>query len=175
MAAVFRGVHREQGIPVAIKVMSERFAGEPELVEIFRDEVRAVAGLDHPGVVMVLDHGEVDAETARHSEGALVAGSPWLAMEMCSGGTLKTLRGALGWRDAKAILLAILDALAHAHARGVVHRDLKPGNVLLATRADLRPGLKLSDFGIAHAMGEADREGTHEDLISGTPMYMAPE
>jgi eukaryotic-like serine/threonine-protein kinase len=169
MAEVWRARHREQRIGVAVKVVTARYARNPNFVSRFADEVRAVASLDHPGIVHVLDHGEVDETTAAGSD-KLVAGSPWLAMELASGGTLERARPN-GWSRLRQTLLGLLDALAHAHARGVIHRDLKPGNVLLATRRDLRPGLKLTDFGIAHAR----RADTEQSEVVGTPAYMAPE
>ncbi len=172
MAVVWRARHREQGVPVAVKVMDGTVATYDGFVRRFRDEVRAVAGLDHAGVVMVLDHGVIDSHAAGMSE-KLTVGCPWLAMEYCGGGTLVDLRRPLPWSAVQTILLAILDALGHAHARDVIHRDLKPANVLIGTRRDARAGLKLSDFGIAWAGEHADDIGG--DSIMGTPRFMAPE
>jgi serine/threonine protein kinase/tetratricopeptide (TPR) repeat protein len=172
MAQVWRGVHRgrpgDPGVPVAIKVVHAPDAHRVEFERRFADEIRAVAALDHPGVVMVLDHGRIrEGETDPRIE----AGAPWLAMEWAGGGTLASQKGPMPWPMLKSVLLALLDALAHAHAHGVVHRDLKPQNVLIATRQDLRPGIKLSDFGIAFA-GRDTEDG---ELVVGTPSYMAPE
>jgi eukaryotic-like serine/threonine-protein kinase len=172
MGEVWRAVHRRQQVPVAIKILSEQRARQPEAVEAFRNEVGAVAALSHPAVVMILDHGEVDAVACEESEGHLLEGSPYLAMELASGGSLALVDEILPWMDLKHVLLTMLDALAHAHARGVIHRDLKPGNVLLCTSGDVRPGLKLSDFGIAAALEE---DGEDVDRVSGTLHYMAPE
>ncbi len=173
MGRVWRAQHVTQGTPVAIKVLHGHAVTDQRFLESFRGEVRAVATLDHPGIVMLLDHGTVPDDQASPDNG-IVAGSPWLAMELASGGTLSHLSGALSWPALKAILLALLEGLAHAHARGVVHRDLKPSNILIATPRDLRPGLKLSDFGIAHAL-DTERTGPQEEAIIGTPMFMAPE
>ena len=102
-----------------------------------------MAGLHHPGVAMVYDIGRT------------AEGSPWIAMELASGGTLDALVDQpVAWSQLKELLLSLLDALAHAHARGVLHRDLKPANLLLCTSADLRPGLKVSDFGLAMPTSE---------------------
>jgi tetratricopeptide (TPR) repeat protein len=91
-------------------------------------------------------------------------------MEFAGAGTLAKLHD-ITWPELRAILLVLLDALAHAHAHGVIHRDIKPENVLLCGRDDLRPGLKLTDFGIAFALEDAK---TREE-VHGTPHYMAPE
>ena len=165
MATVFRGVHREQDVPVAVKVLDPGVAKSSSL----RDEVRAMAGLDHPSIVMVLDRGEVPDEV---DTGQLPAGSPYLVMEWASGGTIARWPRPLDWKTLRELLVSLLSALAHAHARGVIHRDLKPSNVLVCTDADPRPGIKLADFGIA-AHREQDRSGLGD--IAGTASYMAPE
>lgn len=171
MARVWLGRHRQQGVPVAVKVLTGDSARQPDFVRRFQSEVRAVAALDHPGVVLVLDHGSIQPEaSARHPE--LVDGAPWLAMEFVSGGTLAHLRPPLQWASVKTMALALLEALAHAHARGVIHRDLKPANVLLARKGDLRPGIRLTDFGIAWAGSPGIEE---LERVVGTPSYMAPE
>lgn len=177
MGDVWAGVHRADGVPVAVKVVSAKRAHHPGYLAAFRDEVRAVAGLDHPGIVLVYDHGSLDRDAAEASGGKLVHGSPYLVMELASAGSLAT-EGAgevlAGWTDLRGLLLALLDALAHAHARGVVHRDIKPANVLLCDPGDSRPGPKLTDFGIAH-VAQAIEEGGGSGRVTGTPHYMAPE
>src|SRR5688572_22379583 len=115
MGEVWRGAHRAHGTPVALKVLPGAETSE----DAFRAEVRAAAALDHPGIVVVFDCGTTSD------------GGAWLAMELVEGGTLKDRCGRLAWPELRDTLVAILAALAHAHARGVVHRDLKPGNVLL--------------------------------------------
>jgi serine/threonine protein kinase/tetratricopeptide (TPR) repeat protein len=172
MGEVWRGVHRLQGVPVAVKVLTRSHAADPEIRRSFRNEVQAVAGLDHPGIILLFDHGEVDAQAARASAGRLREGSPYLVMELCSAGSLEDQR-VQSWRELKRTLLALLDALAHAHARGVIHRDLKPANVLMGSDLPERAGLKLTDFGLAHALLQ-ERAGSTEGAM-GTPYYMAPE
>lgn len=170
MAEVWSGVHAAQQVPVAVKVMTGERARNPQYRASFRNEVQAVASLDHPGIVLVFDHGEVGREAEEASRGLLPAGSPCLAMELADGGTLASVsRETLDWPELRRILLALLDALAHAHARGVVHRDLKPSNVLL-----FGDGLKLADFGLAQAF-ELQVGPDSTDFVCGTPTYMAPE
>jgi eukaryotic-like serine/threonine-protein kinase len=169
MGQVWRALHVPQNVPVAIKVLKSRY-GAAAFRDAFRNEARAVARLDHPHIVMVLEHGEVPASHA----GPLEVGSPFLVMDYASSGSLDAVDFPLPFSQIKAVLLTLLDALAHAHARGVVHRDLKPGNVLLADAHDARPGLKLTDFGIAHAVHREGRADMYEQT-TGTPFYMAPE
>jgi len=161
MGQVWRATHPGQNIQVAIKILHADFARHDGLKLAFYDEVRAVSGLDHPNIVGVLDYGEVEASTRY-----FVPGCPWLAMELVPGSTLFRVRGKLSWRKTREVLLALLDALAHAHARGVIHRDLKPGNVLLGQH------VVLCDFGLAHAV---DSVCNDDELVVGTPPYMAPE
>lgn len=164
---VWHGLHLEQQIPVAVKVITTEQAREPLHRQAFEREVEAIAGLDHPGIVMVLDYGAIPAEAEAASGGRLIAGSPYLVMELAAGG----LDGSpMSWEPLRALLLAILDALAHAHARGVIHRDLKPANVLRFPGEE-HP-VKLADFGIAWVADQ--REGSSIPS-AGTPRYMAPE
>lgn len=161
MAEVWRGTHRPTNTPVAIKIVT--FASAPEETlwrSLFAREVRATARLDHPRIVRMHDHGEVPAD---HPVGP---GAPFLVMEWVDGGTLAKTGGRRPWPHVRDELLALLDALAHAHARGVIHRDLKPANVLVAAR-----GPVLTDFGIAAQTDLVE----HEKALLGTPNYMAPE
>ncbi|MDX9720225.1 MAG: protein kinase [Myxococcota bacterium] len=169
---VYRAQHCTEGLLVAVKVITSEHARDPKVRAAFHNEVRAVAGLHHPGIAMVLDYGRVSAEAARLSDGALVESSPYLAMEYASGGTLPRPRGPMPWPRLRSLIFELLDALAHAHARGVIHRDIKPGNILLAPDGNGNTIHKLTDFGIARALGSIDESG---GLISGTPQYMAPE
>jgi len=166
MGEVWRGVHREQQLPVAVKAITTDFAREAAHRRAFEREVEAIAGLEHPGIVMVLDYGSIPEEAETLSEGRLIAGSPYLVMELAQGSVQSS--EVLSWPRLRSLLLAILDALAHSHARGVIHRDLKPANVLLF--GDRRSVPKLADFGIAVV---ADRDLS--TFSAGTPKYMAPE
>ncbi len=167
MGQVWHAVHVRSGVPVAVKLLrDDRVA----LAGAFLDEVRAVAQLDHPSIVAVLDYGRVDDNASRRSEGRLHAGTPWMAIEYCSGGTLGQ-SPPTSWPAARDALLAVLGALSSAHARCVLHRDVTPDNVLVATVHDARPGVKLTDFGLAPLL---DREAPAGAIV-GTPAYMAPE
>lgn len=165
---VFRAAHRALDVPVAVKVLGGRRTGPEGFDEAVRAEIQAVGALDHPGILWLFDHGTVDPEAAA-ADPRLLEGAPWLAVELASLGDLDSLVDRFTWPQIRTTLLGLLDALAHAHARGVIHRDLKPSNVLFAGPGDLRPGLKLSDFGLATA-GIPTEAGT-----KGTPRYMAPE
>ena len=183
MGEVSLAVHRAQGVEVAIKMLHGTTAADPWAVEAFRNEVRAVAALDHPGIVSVVDHGVLDHDSPLATLGHFDAGTPYLVMEYVKGRPMNRFVGRLSWNQIRAVLLQLLDALAHSHARGVVHRDLKPGNVLLALPSGRLPSLKrlqpnhplevkLTDFGLAQAL---DRHSAADAVVAGTPAYMAPE
>ncbi len=166
MGTVWSGRHRTLGVPVAIKVMSPDLADDADFLEFFQREIRATARLTHPHVIWVYDHGVLPEPFDRHEK--LQSGLPYLVMEFCSETLRQRLAAMRGWEDLSALLAHLLEALGHAHARGVVHCDLKIDNILYATRVDQRPGLKLCDFGIALFSGEAGE-------ARGTPSHMAPE
>ncbi len=173
MGQVYRAVHAPTGAQVAVKLITpDRFRDSASL-EHFEGEVRAFARLNHPAIVLVYDHGLVDATAAEASFGQLVEGSPYLVMELSTGGTLNE-RLPRSWAETSAVVRRLLDALAHAHARGVVHRDLKLSNVLVAGPGDVRSGLKLSDFGAAHDL-DVDESLPDELIMVGTPAYIPPE
>ncbi|HEY0138063.1 MAG TPA: serine/threonine-protein kinase, partial [Nannocystis sp.] len=174
MGEVWRAVHRDEHTPVAIKVIGPHWARQPSYRQAFAREVRAIAGLVHPGIVAVHDQGVVGAAAARASGDRIAADSPYLVMEYMPRGSLEGLLGALDWPLVRVLLREILEALAHAHARGIVHCDLKPGNVLLSGTVDV--AIKLTDFGVAHALAPGDSLiGDDTPRSAGTPAYMAPE
>lgn len=174
MGVVWRGIHRRQGIPVAVKAMTGQATRDARYARAFRNEVRAVAGLEHPGIVQVYDFGVLSDAAERASGGRLQAGFPYLAMELVEGGSLRGRLDEMTWPALREVLLALLDALGHAHAHGVFHRDLKPENVLWGAGPwDVR----VTDFGVAHALDaeESDPRQRGEGAMMGTPSYMAPE
>ena len=174
MGMVWSASHDTQGHPVAIKVMTAERARHHRSLDAFRAEVRAVARMSHPNIIRVFDSGAVDQASEDASQGRFVTGSPYLVMESAESTLSNVDHRQMQWPDVRTVLIHILDALAHSHARGLIHRDIKPGNVLFV-REDHRARLKLSDFGLAHAVGIGDPVDGDQDKISGTPRYMAPE
>lgn len=160
MSVVWRATDEVLGRDVAVKVLAPQLATDPDVLRRLRDEARAAAGLRHPNVVEVYDYGE-SAEDGRTL--------PYVVMELVDGRSLHDLLsgGALPWRLAVVIGAQVAAALAAAHAHGVVHRDVKPANVMVTSA-----GAKLVDFGISAATGADDDAG---DEILGTPAYLAPE
>ncbi len=161
---MWAATHQPSGVDVAVKVLTRLTERDPWVREAFRNEVRTAASLDHPAIIAVYDHGVVPDDAP-----ALGPGSPYLVMERC-GLTLKSELQGMEWPRLSAILITLLDALAHAHARGVVHRDLKPSNILVAEDSTLR----LADFGLSQFV---EREHSGAGILSsaGTPRYMPPE
>ncbi len=174
MGEVWSGVHSAAKVPIAAKFLTSESARDPDFVRAFRNEIHAIARLQHRGIVRIFDFGQVDAATAQASQGKLIEHTPYLIMERVDGGSLASWKGRLPWRQMRPILLALLDALAHAHARGVVHHDIKPSNILVGKSLHV---IKLTDFGLARAArlerAGGDKLGLLEAL--GTPAYMAPE
>ncbi len=145
---------------VALKILREQYAEDEEFVERFRQEARSAAGLAHPNIVSVYDQG-------RSEDGAY-----YMAMEYVPRGTLKDRiqrDGALAPDAAVGVALQIADALSAAHERGVIHRDIKPQNVLVTRTGDV----KVADFGIARAA--SGTRVTRTGHVLGTAGYMSPE
>lgn len=164
--SVYAGVYRagDVRLPVALKVITTRSKRGELGKRALEREIEAVAALDHPHVVRIYDHGRV---TEAEAEGTgLVVDAPYFAMEHLTGGTLIPKLGKLPWTSQRRILLGLLNALAHAHARDLIHRDVKPANVLLG-----KGHLKLADFGLAEGLAPAD----DNKPVAGTPGFMAPE
>lgn len=159
MGVVYRCHDPELGRTVAVKLLLNAEAADSEDRERFRREARAVARLDHPGIVAVLDVGEHMGH--RYQVSAFAAGQTMDA-------ALKT--GTLSPRRLLEVVRDLALALAHAHDHGVVHRDVKPGNVVLDS--DLRP--RLIDFGLAR-LHDGSRQLSQTGFGMGTPSYMAPE
>jgi serine/threonine protein kinase len=161
MAGVYLADEPRLGRKVAIKVMAPALMMDPRLVERFNQEARTIAQLSHPNIVTVY---EVDERDDLH----------WFTMTFVGGRTLGQVlsegTSLLGIDVVRAWLYQIGDALAFAHQNGVVHRDIKPGNVLL----DLRGNALVTDFGIAK-VADAEAGLTRTGILVGTPAYMSPE
>ncbi|MEZ4458769.1 MAG: serine/threonine-protein kinase [bacterium] len=153
------------GETVAIKLLRRNLA--EEFAQSLSREVHALAALDHPNIVSVIDFDHVRADEATDR---IFEGQPYVVFEYGSRGSLDDyLRGGpqISWPWVRSMLMGTLDALAHAHARDFIHRDLKPGNII---GFDRPAGWKLADFGLAFLRGEADQH-----KVFGTPQFMAPE
>jgi len=155
MAVVFLAQDEELRRPVAVKVLADNLAGDETLRRRFLQEARLAGRLSHPNVVQVYDAGENE-------------GQPYIVMEYVSGGTLAEC-GKLGAAEALGLILQACAGLQHAHDAGLVHRDVKPGNLLLRNDGVL----KIADFGIARA-AETTRY-TQLGTVLGTAAYLAPE
>lgn len=166
LSTVWRARHAS-GFSAAVKLL--RQFGTADESDRFANEIRAAAGLSHPGIVRVLDLGRSDSEFVLPTGLKVRRGTPWLAMEYVGGGTL-TAAHVRDWDALAFVARSLLEALAHAHSRGVVHRDLKPPNLLLVDGRRLDAGLKLTDFGIAWTRADSPETGP-----TGTLDYMAPE
>jgi serine/threonine-protein kinase len=158
-STVYRGLDTRLDRPVALKVMDSRYAGDQQFLTRFQLEARTVARLKDPGLVAVYDQG-LDA---RH---------PFLVMELVEGGTLRELlaeRGPMPPHAVAAVLGPVLGGLAAAHRAGLVHRDVKPENVLISDEGDV----KIVDFGLVRAVAAAGITST--SVILGTAAYLSPE
>lgn len=172
---VWRATQQPLGRVVALKLLREEYAGNPQIMRRFGREARAASGLAHPNIASVFDHGTDDLERL------------YIAMELIEGISLtEAIEKGLSVRNTLELADQLLAGLAHAHARGVIHRDLKPDNIVLAG-AHLPESIgipKLVDFGIATVAGLAsedaddeptERRDTMRGEVIGTPRYMSPE
>ena len=158
MANVYLAEDQELGRQVAIKILNERHAHDEQFVERFRREAKNAAGLSHPNIVSIYDRGET-------------GGTYYIAMEYLDGRTLKELlrrRGPMPVKLALQYARQVLAAMGSAHRRGIVHRDIKPHNVMV----DAEGRLKVTDFGIARA---GPSQVTEVGSIVGTAQYLSPE
>ncbi|MDG4806353.1 serine/threonine-protein kinase [Micromonospora sp. WMMD1120] len=162
MSVVWRGYDEVLGRQVAVKVLASRLASDRAFRHRIRVEAQAAARLCHPNITNVYDYGESE------QVGLTV---PYVVMELVDGASLANRLGRevrLPWREAVTIAAEVSSALATAHARGVVHRDVTPGNVMLTST-----GVKVVDFGISALVGESEKGP--DGALLGTPAYLAPE
>jgi eukaryotic-like serine/threonine-protein kinase len=168
MSTVYRAFDTVLERPVAIKLMHREFASDSDQLERFRREARAVAQLSHPHIVTVIDAGEEVDEDPAHPGGA----TPYIVFEYVEGETLKALIrrvGPLDITEAIAYAIEIARALGAAHEHHIVHRDVKPQNVLLTAEGTA----KITDFGIARTLTEQGL--TLDGRVLGTTDYVSPE
>jgi serine/threonine protein kinase len=176
MAEVYLGSHLTLERPVAVKVLHSYVEEEPDLLERFHREAKVVAGLRHPNIVQVYDFDTMD-------------GHPYIVMEYLKGPTLATYLRHLHQRKKRLsvdqvsrLLQGLAAALGYAHGRGVIHRDVKPGNIMLHNKEDGIPLDKslpddvepiVTDFGLVRVLNAASQ--TISGFVSGTPTYASPE
>ena len=166
----YRARHRFLGTDVALKVILDRLAFDPAVRKRFLKEAREHARLDHQGIARLLDFGEAEEVL-------------YYAVELCNGGNLKeyvTRRGPLSPQEAMEIVRQAAEALHCAHGRGIVHRDVKPTNLLLAAAEDRDPHVKLIDFGLVKRIfrsGEPDETLSVDVNASSqfSPVFASPE
>jgi eukaryotic-like serine/threonine-protein kinase len=161
MATIWRAVDEQLDREVAVKILRPQFSSDPGFAARFKQEARAAGGLSHPNIVSVYDYGTDGAD-----------GEQYIVMELVDGRDLSTIlreRGALSTDDSVRIAIGVASALEVAHRKGIVHRDVKPGNILITDGGDV----KVTDFGIARAVSEASMTVTGTTL--GSVHYFSPE
>jgi serine/threonine-protein kinase len=173
MGTVFLGEHERIARSAAIKVLAPEFAVNAEILGRFFDEARATSLIHHPAIVEILDCG------------VHPSGQPYITMEYLEGETLADLlerEGAVAWPEACTLAAQIADGLGAAHRHRIVHRDVKPANVMRLAVRETAPGvaplpvIKVLDFGVAKLLHDSQSGvRTHPGKLLGTPEYMAPE
>src|SRR6266700_2534390 len=159
MGVVYKGVDVGLDRLVAIKVLNPDLAHDPELISRFRAEAKAQANLNHPNIATLYAFLQVEGECL-------------IVMELLEGDTFEELllrRGKVPWSGAVSLTRQVLQGLGFAHGMGIVHRDIKPGNLMLTSTGTV----KIMDFGIAKAFGSPTKTRTGQQM--GTPLYMSPE
>ena len=159
MATIFRATDSKLGREVAVKVLRPEFGSDAQFVERFRHEAQAAASLSHPNIVQVYDFGTDPA-------------GPYIVMEQVVGGDLSVALGEHGALPPTAVARIgqqVADALAAAHARGLIHRDIKPSNILLSPDGRVQ----VADFGIAHVAARSPVTST--GITLGSVLYFSPE
>ena len=161
MATIWRAVDEQLDREVAVKLLRPQFSADPGFAARFKQEARSAGGLSHPNIVGVYDYGTDGAD-----------GDQYIVMELIEGNDLSTIlrdRGSLSTSDAVRVAIGVAAALEVAHRKGIVHRDVKPGNILITENGDV----KVTDFGIARAVSEASMTVTGTTL--GSVHYFSPE
>ncbi|MBW3079755.1 Stk1 family PASTA domain-containing Ser/Thr kinase [Bifidobacterium sp. 81T8] len=170
MAEVRVALDTRLGRTVAVKIMRSDLANDQIFLSRFRREAHAVAQMNNPNIVNIYDSGE---ETVTAEDGS-TEHLPYLVMEYVKGQTLRDIikvNGALSQRDAEQIMLGVLNALEYSHRMGIIHRDIKPGNIMISDQGVV----KVMDFGIARALDDSAATMTQSQGVVGTAQYLSPE
>jgi eukaryotic-like serine/threonine-protein kinase len=164
MGAVYKAERVPVGKLVAIKFLHASYAKDAEFLARFERETRVMSKLAHPNCVSVVDFGVWE-------------GAPYLVMEYVAGTTLRSLIDDGQLPPGRALLLTrqIAAGLAHAHSQEVVHRDVKPANIMISQEVGTGDHVRILDFGLARLRGNVGRDATQANIVVGTPNYMAPE
>lgn len=170
MAEVHLGYDTRLSRIIAVKLLRSDIAGDPTFQARFRREAQSAAALNHPSIVAVYDSGE---EQLTSPDGS-VSTVPYIVMEYVEGHTVRELLGegeAVPIPEAVEIVTGVLDALEYSHRAGIVHRDIKPGNIMLTSTG----AVKVMDFGIARAIEDSAATVTQTHAVVGTAQYLSPE
>lgn len=170
MAQVHIGTDTRLGRTVAIKIMRSDLAEDNIFLTRFRREARAVAQLNNPNIVSIYDSGEEQLEDAAGNTVQV----PYIVMEYIKGQTLRDIiqvNGSLSPQDAEQVMIGVLNALDYSHRMGIIHRDIKPGNIMISDQGTV----KVMDFGIARAMDDSSATMTQNQGVVGTAQYLSPE
>ena len=170
MAQVHIGTDTRLGRTVAIKIMRSDLAEDSIFLTRFRREARAVAQLNNPNIVSIYDSGEDQLEDAAGNTVQV----PYIVMEYIKGQTLRDIiqvNGSLSPQDAEQVMIGVLNALDYSHSMGIIHRDIKPGNIMISDQGTV----KVMDFGIARAMDDSSATMTQNQGVVGTAQYLSPE
>ena len=170
MAEVHVAVDTRLGRTVAIKIMRSDLANDEIFLKRFRREAHSVAQMNNPNIVNIYDSGE-EIVTGENGQPERL---PYLVMEYVKGQTLRDIiraNGPLSQRDAEQVMLGVLNALEYSHRMGIIHRDIKPGNIMISDQGMV----KVMDFGIARALDDSAATMTQSQGVVGTAQYLSPE
>ena len=170
MAEVRIAEDKRLGRTVAVKIMRSDLENDEIFLSRFRREAHSIAQMNNPNIVNIYDSGEESVEDDNGVEEHL----PYLVMEYVKGKTLRDIlkmNGALSQRDSEQVMLGVLNALEYSHRMGVIHRDIKPGNIMISEQGIV----KVMDFGIARALDDSATTMTQSQGVVGTAQYLSPE
>ncbi|NMN00853.1 serine-threonine protein kinase [Bifidobacterium sp. DSM 109958] len=170
MAEVYMALDTRLNRTVAIKIMRSDLANDAIFIARFTREAQSIARMNNPNIVSIYDSGD-ETLTAENGQSERV---PYLVMEYVKGQTLRDIikaNGALSQRDAEQVMLGVLNALDYSHRMGIIHRDIKPGNIMISDQGMV----KVMDFGIARVLDDSAATMTQSQGVVGTAQYLSPE